>query len=114
MSDPTVSLSNDSRLVDDIESVFKNTSILAAEIRNILTTGIGGNPFPMYVEFKKQFDFLLSMSSDHKSIRELEIIDDIKSWRDKRGLSVADILNGLNLFDKYKTQLFKSNILRYS
>jgi len=113
MDESTVSLSNDSILIDDIETVFKNTSILSARIRNILTTGIGGNPIPLYVNFKEQFDFLFSISSDHKSIRESELIEEITTWRDKKGLTALEIIHGLKLFEQYKTQLFKGQLLRY-
>ena len=113
MVESTISLSNDSILIDDIETVFKDTSILAAKIRNILTTGMGGNPIPLYVNFKEQFDFLFSMSSDHKSIRELDLIEEITTWRDKKGLKGSEVIHGLKLFEQYKTQLFKGQLLRY-
>jgi hypothetical protein len=113
MDESTVSLSNDSRLVDDIETVFKDISILSARIRNILTTGIGGNPIPLYVEFKGQFDFLFCMSSDHKNIREMELKGEIVAWRDKAGISYPQIIQGLKLFEQYKTELFKGQLLRF-
>ena len=113
MDETTVSLSNDSILVDDIETTFKTTSMLAARIRNIFTTGMGGNPLPLYIEFKVQFDFLFTMSSDHKSIREKDINKKIVVWRDAPGLSYPQMANGLKLFEEYKTQLFKGQLLRY-
>lgn len=113
VQDQSVSLANDSRLVDDIESVFKTTSMFAARIRNIFTTGMGGNPLPLYIEFKVQFDFLFTMSSDHKSIRGKDINKKIVVWRDAPGLSYPQMTNGLKLFEEYKTQLFKAQLLRY-
>ena len=113
MGESTVSLSNDSVLIDDIETVFKNTSILSARIRNILNTGMGGNPIPLYVAFKEQFDFLFTMSSDHKCIRDLKLNKDVVKWRDTPGLSYQQIVEGLKLFEQYKTQLFKGQLLRY-
>jgi hypothetical protein len=99
--------------VDDIEIVFKTTSMLAARIRNIFNTGMGGNPFPLYIEFKVQFDFLFTMSCDHKSIREKDINKKVMVWRDAPGLSYLQMVNGLKLFEEYKTQLFKAQLLRY-
>lgn len=113
MDETTVSLSNDSILVDDIETTFKNTAMLAARIRNIFTTGMGGNPLPLYIEFKVQFDFLFTMSSDHKSIREKDINKKIVVWRDAPGISYPQMVNGLKLFEEYITYLFQGNLLRY-
>ena len=113
MDEATVSLSNDSRLIDDIETTFKDVSILSAQIRNILTTGIGGNPIPLYVDFKRNFDFLFTMSSDHKDIRKKELLEEIIIWRDKPGISVPEIQKGLKLFENYKSLLFDGKLLRF-
>lgn len=113
MIDQSVSQANTSILVDDIETVFKNTSMLSAKIRNILTTGMGGNPVSLYIEFKVQFDFLFMMSSDHKNIRGNDIIKRIVEWRDAPGLSYTQIVTGLKLFETYKTVLFEVQLLRY-
>jgi hypothetical protein len=113
MDESTVSLSNDSILIDDIETTFKYASNLSEDIRNILTTGTGGNPIPLYLTFKKQFSFLFAMSSDHKDIRESELIKEITTWRDKKGLRASEIIHGLKLFEQYKTELFRGQLLRY-
>lgn len=109
-----VSLANDSKLVDDIETVFKTTAILSAKIRNILSTGMGGNPIPLYREFKEHFDFLFMLSCDHKSLRDQDINNKIKSWRSTPGMSYESIKSGIRLFDDYKSLLFKYQILRFN
>ena len=113
MVDSSVSLSNTSVLVNDIELSFKYASQLSAKIRIILTTGIGGNPFSLYLKFKEQFDILYCLSSDHKNMRDTDLNNEIVLWRDKPGLTANDMTHGLKLFDKYKTQLFSVQLLRY-
>lgn len=113
MGESTVSLSNDSVLIDDIETVFKYTGMLAESIRGIFNTGMGGNPIPVYIEFKKQFSFLYCMSSDHKDIRNKTVLSDISKWRDEPGISVLQMMTGLKLFEQYKTELFKGQLLKY-
>lgn len=110
-----VSLANDSKLVDDIEAVFKTTTMLSAKIRNILSTGVGGNPIPLYREFKEYFDFLFMLSCDYNMIRDQgnDITDKIKSWRSTTGMSYGSIKTGLKLFDEYKSMLFRYQILRF-
>jgi len=113
MDETTVSLSNDSRLIDDIETTFKDVSILSGRIRNFLTTGVGGNPLPLYADFKKGFDFLFTLTSDHKDIRDKEILKSIETWLDCPEISSDEMWAGLKLFRAYKTQLFYSKLLRY-
>lgn len=107
-------LYGESKLTDDIEIVFKNSATLSAKIRNILMTGIGGNPIPLYVQFKEQFDFLFMMTSTHTSIKNNGISQKIISWRDTPGMSYKQIIKGLSLFEQYKDKLFEGKLLRFN
>lgn len=114
MSHDRQQLYGESKLTDDVEILFKNSATLSSKIRSILTTGIGGNPIPLYITFKQQFDFLFMMTSMHTSVKNDDIKRQITSWRDTPGLSHKQIQKGLNLFEQYKDKLFEGKLLRFN
>lgn len=77
-----------------------------------ITTNAPGNPIIVFREFKKRFNSLYTLSSAKKDLNK-DLIGKVKIWMAARHSgNNKDIEAGLKLFDEYKNELFKTNILR--
>lgn len=71
-----------------------------------------GNIYKVFDEFKESFDQLFSMSSDNDKLNK-EIVKDANDWLNKPTPCTPKIVvEGLDLFSKYKSELFKQNIIK--
>ena len=102
-----------STIVDDITDTFTQTARLSAVIRNMLVDGAGGNPVACYSRFKKLFNYLYDLSSDHKAMINNETKKAFLKWRDTPLTHSDDIFEGLKLFDTYKSELFGAQLLTH-
>ncbi|HUX55903.1 MAG TPA: hypothetical protein VMV77_02940 [Bacteroidales bacterium] len=104
---------HNSTIVNDIIETFTYTAMLSTEIRNMLIDRAGGNPVSCYLRFKKSFNYLYMLSSDHKDMINSETKKLFLTWRDKTLTGSEDIHIGLKLFDTYKTELYAAHLLTF-
>ncbi len=81
-------------------------------LRMMLITGIPGNPVNVFErEFKKNFYALFLLTCDKKELNK-KIVDPIREYLNKKHTPTdAEMIEGLELFDSYKAELFKVNLL---
>ena len=108
----TISQEYDTSLKGNIEVVFLMCCKNVAVLRTYLTTRRPGYSLPTFREFKENFDLLFTASSNKKELNK-DIIEQVKSWLNLRtNETPVDIRKGISLFEEYKTELFKQNILK--
>ena len=81
-------------------------------LRMMLIAGIPGNPINVFErEFKKNFYALFLLTCDKKELSK-GIVADTKKWLNtKHKPTEKDMMDGLDIFDEYKSELFKVNVL---
>ena len=105
-----------STIVDDIIETFTQTARISSALRNMLVDGAGGNPVTCYRKFKKSFNYLYDLSSDHKEMANDETKKAFQKWRDTPAnmlITSDEIFKGLKLFDTYKSELFGAQLLTH-
>lgn len=81
-------------------------------LRAFMTTPIPGNPIVVFNEFRKRFDALFTLSCNKKELKP-DIVEDVRKWLNtKSQCTDTDIRDGIRLFEEYKTELFKHNVIR--
>ena len=82
------------------------------KLRMLLLSGIPGNPINVFErEFKPNFYALFLLTCDKKELNK-EIVQTTRKWLNaKHKPDEKDMGEGLNLFDTYKSELFKVNVL---
>jgi len=96
-----------------IETSFISTSDKSSLLRSIVYNGKVGNVYTIFEDFRENFDFLFSISSDNTKIND-EIRTEINLWFNKpTPTNPNSITEGLRLFSKYKAELFKQGIIKY-
>lgn len=113
MEQPIISPEFDTNVKAHIESEFIEISrIYVPQLRVFITTSAPGNPQTVLIEFKKRFDSLYTLSSGKKELKT-EVVDKVKKWLDKRLVNNnKSIREGLSLFEEYKTELFRTNVIK--
>jgi len=66
----------------------------------------------VFYEFKRHFDALFLLTSDKKGLKE-DIKDPVKKWIESKHISLSDsdMNMGIELFEKYKAELFRMEVL---
>lgn len=102
----------DTSLKRNIEAVFLGCCSDVAVLRTYLTTAKPGYSLPTFRNFKERFDLLYTASCNKKDL-DKEIVGKVKEWlNQKNNEQRNDIAIGIALFEDYKTELFKQNILK--
>lgn len=101
-------------LKKNIEVKFMEVCFDVTLLRSIVMNGGNGNVEYVFSTFRNDFDSFFSMSSDNKKI-DKELVVEINVWLNKinRGLTLGMVKNGINLFTRYKSELFKQDIIKY-
>lgn len=100
-------------LKDEIEASFIQTSSKSSLLRSIMYNKKIGNIFIVFEDFRENFDFLFSISSDNSKIND-KLRKEINVWLNRptpTGKKTA--VEGLRLFSEYKAELFKQAIIKY-
>ncbi len=81
-------------------------------LRMLLISGIPGNPINVFErEFKKNFYALFLLTCDKKELNK-KIVNPVKEYLNRKHKPTDDeMIEGLELFDSYKAELFKVNVL---
>ena len=106
---------------DDIESDRKRVIVEfyheiccsdAPKLRMMILVNIPGNPVNVFERaFKPHFMALFLLTCDKKELNK-ELVGRVKTWLySKQTPTENDMRNGMDLFDEYKAELFKVNIL---
>ena len=100
-------------LKDEIESSFIQTSSKSSLLRSIMYNKKVGNIFIVFEDFRENFDFLFSISSDNSKIND-KIRKEIEVWLNRPTPTAKNTaVEGLRLFSEYKAELFKQAIIKY-
>ena len=113
MEQPTIAPESDTNVKAHIEAEFVEISrYYVPQLRAFVTTSAPGNPQMVLNEFKKRFDALYTLSSSKKELKK-EIVDKVKVWLDKTIVyNNGTIKDGLTLFEEYKNELFRQNVIK--
>lgn len=103
----------ESRIKNAIEEEFITISRdIAPYLRVLLKSRMPGNPPMVFEEFKKHFDALFMLTSNKKELNK-ETIDSVDTWLNTRhNPTYNDMQTGLSLFNKYKAELFRMNVIK--
>ncbi len=106
---------------DEIESTRKAAIVyyyhllccdIIPSLRMMLISGMPGNPVNVFErEFKKNFYALFLLTCDKKELNKT-VVSPVREWlKTKHKPHEKDMVNGLELFDSYKSELFRVNVL---
>ena len=108
----TLSPEYDTSLKRNIEVVFLSICLDVSFLRVYFTTKAPGAVYPRFRQFKEGFDYLFTLSSNKKELNQ-DIVKRAKEWLDKPSKeSKESVFTGIKLFEEYKAELFKQNILK--
>ena len=80
-------------------------------LRSLINTTRPGNPINTFEQFLSHFESLYLLSSDRKGLNK-EIIKKTKDFlRTKHNPTYINMNYGLDLFDEYKSELFRMNVI---
>jgi len=82
-------------------------------LRSMLNTMRPGNIYAVFYEFKSHFDSLFLLTSNKKGLKE-DIIKPVEEWIHKEHKiprEPQDMNEGIELFEKYKAELFRMEVL---
>lgn len=114
MEQPVIAPESDTNVKAHIEAEFIEISrYYVPQLRAFITTNAPGNPQMVLNEFKKRFDALYTLSSSKKELKK-EIVDRVKTWLDKPMMRYNNSITkeGLVLFEEYKNELFRQNVIK--
>ncbi len=113
MSEQTISPEIDTNIKSHIEVEFIDLSRnYIPTLRAFMTTPIPGNSVMVFNEFRKRFDALFVLSCNKKELKQ-ETVEDVRKWINAKTLCTdADIREGIRLFEEYKAELFKHNVIK--
>lgn len=112
-SQPTIAPEFDTNVKAHIEAEFIDLSRnYVPLLRAFITTSAPGNPQIVLIEFKKRFDAIYTLSSSKKELKQ-EVVGKVKSWLDKPlRCTNKTIKEGIELFEEYKNELFRQNVIK--
>lgn len=112
MADQYISQELQSSIKDSIEAHFSVACELGARLRTSIKTDAPGSIEPLYRELRHHVDCIYLMAGDKIGLDE-QIIKTTRKELDKyfNGTD-SEILNFLNIFERFKTELFKKNMLK--
>lgn len=104
----------DTNIRNHIEAEFIEISRgYLPQLRAFLTTNTPGNPQVVFNEFKRRFDSLFTLSSSKRELNK-DVVCKTKEWLNKpSSYNNSSIAEGVRLFEEYKDELFRLNILKY-
>lgn len=113
MDQPMISPELDTNIKAHIEAEFVEISrAYVPQLRAFITTSAPGNPQIVLNEFKKRFDSLYTLSSSKKELKQ-DIVSKVKAWLDSSlKYNRGAIKEALALFEEYKNELFKQNVIK--
>ena len=81
-------------------------------LRSMLNTMRPGNIYAVFYEFKSHFDSLFLLTSNKKGLKE-DVINPVKDWihQEHKSPQEKDMNVGIDLFEKYKAELFRMEVL---
>lgn len=95
-------------IIDEYHALCQN---LVPYLRILINSRMPGNPESIFEQFKIHFDALFMLTCDKKGLNK-DIIAPVKTWLDTQHRPVEkDMRDGLILFDNYKGELFRMNVL---
>lgn len=95
---------------DEIIIICKSPGY-APYLRSLITSTRPGNPISVFEQFLAHFESLYLLSSDRKGLNK-EVIKKTKDFlRSKHNSTVKNMTYGLDLFDEYKSELFRMNVI---
>lgn len=114
MEPPTIAPESDTNVKAHIEAEFIAISrYYVPQLRAFITTNAPGNPQIVLNEFKKRFDALYTLSSSKKELKKY-VVDRVKAWLDKPIIMYSNKITkeGIELFEEYKNELFRQNVIK--
>lgn len=113
MEQPIISPEFDTNIKAHIEAEFIEISRgYVPQLRAFITTNAPGNPQMVLNAFKMRFDALYMLSSSKKELSQ-DVTKKVREWLDKRLVyNHNTIKEALILFDEYKNELFKQNVIK--
>ena len=81
-------------------------------LKMMLIAGLPGNPINVFErDFKKNFYALFLLTCDKKELNKAVVLP-TKEWLNTKHIPYyKDMIKGLELFDSYKAELFRVNVL---
>lgn len=101
-----------SPIKNNIEAHFSLACEGAARLRTIITTGAPGNLDPILRDFKHNMDCIYLMAGDKKDLDQKVITKTKNLLLAKYTGSDREINYFLEVFEEFKNELFKKNMLR--
>lgn len=94
-----------------IEYHFNAACIYASEIQTAILVRAPGNILPSYRKFRRHWNSIFLMAGDKKEL-DTKVIDETRKYlasafRD----SDKEMLEGIRIFERFKSELFKKNTL---
>ena len=110
----------DQYVTQDLQSTIKNSIELhfnaacedAAVLRTKITTAAPGMLDGIYRDFKEHIDCIYLMAGDKKDLDNEVIVTTKRFLTSKFSFQDKDIMYSLEVFEKFKNELFKKNMLR--
>ena len=81
-------------------------------LRSMINTMQPGNMYAVFYEFKSHFDSLFLLTSNKKGLKD-DIVNPVKEWiqKEHKNPEEKDMKIGIELFEKYKAELFRMEVL---
>jgi hypothetical protein len=106
-----VSPDSQTSIKSSIESNFNIACSAASEVQMAILTKAPGNIIPTYRAFRKHWNVIFLMVGDKKEL-EAAIVKETRKYLDSVfNYGDKEMLNGIKLFEKFKGELFKKNLL---
>lgn len=110
---------NTEYVTQDLQSTIKNSIELhfnaacedAAILRTKITTAAPGMLDGIYRDFKEHIDCIYLMAGDKKDLDNAVITDTKKFLLSRYSFKDKDIMYSLEVFEKFKNELFKKNMI---
>jgi len=95
---------------DEVIIICKNPGY-APYLRSLINSTRPGNPINTFEQFLSHFESLYLLSSDRKGLNK-DIVKKTKEFlRTKHKPTNTIMTSGLDLFDEYKSELFRMNVI---
>ncbi len=111
MAIETIYPEHDTSMKATLEELFFICCRNIAVLRSFLTTNKPGAYLPVFREFKENFDLFYTASSIRRELNP-ETIKKVRSWLNRARGVPSEVREGIALFEEYKTELSKNNILK--
>lgn len=110
----TFTQDNYTSLKKNIELRFVYLCDDVTQLRSVVFNHTPGNIEFIFAKFRNDFDSVFTMSSNNKKL-DKELVKTVNTWLNKNitSLKGSDVRYALDLFNLYKAELFKHEIIKY-